>query len=1025
MTPTPPPSPTRLPFAAIVGGLAASFLTILGAGLWVLHRIAVPALQAQGRAAGDFVKAECAVAVALISIMALALVLSRRRTLRVQAAAADRERIVAQLREAEMKYRRIFDNAVEGIFQATPDGRFLTANRAMARMHGYESAETMMAALTDVATQLYVNPAQREALLAALRTGDVVSNLEFEIIRADGRTLWVRENVHAVRDAKGALLYVEGTVEDVSALWWGEQRRRLQYAMARVIADAGSVEEARPQLLRTICETLEWEMGAVWDVDADAGVLHCVEVWSVPEVEIGEFEKANTALECRRGQRLAGEVWQLAEPKWIADLTAEDDYPNARLARECGMASAFGVPVEVRGEVCHVLEFFSPKIAPPDHELGQTLGAIASQLSYLIERKRSEEALRRSEMRKAAILRSALDCIITFDIEGKITEFNPAAERAFGYSQEEALGREMADMINPAPLRESQQRGLALYEATSAGPAQGRRMELTAMRGDGSEFPVELAISRFVVDGKPLFTAYVRDITERKDAERLNSELAAVVANSNDAMIACTLSGEITGWNLGAERIYGYAADEIVGRPLGTLIPPERLDEFPQTLNIVKCGESLANYETVRLRKDGKKISVSLTDSPILGDGGRVTGLSSIARDITERKRLEEELLQAQKMDAVGRLAGGIAHDFNNILTAILGYSDLIIGQTDERQWMYKHLTEIRKAADFAASLTHQLLAFSRRQPLFLRVFNLNDSVRSLQKMLERVIGENIAIRTQFKAEIGRLKADPGQLEQVLLNLCVNARDAMPKGGTITIRTEDVTYVPDESGSVNEMPAGEYVKLTVTDTGHGMTPEVSRHIFEPFFTTKEQGHGTGLGLATCYGIVKQSGGYITVDSVVGSGSTFSIYLPRVEESGEKSNSKIEVGQLLGGTETVLYVEDEITVRSLTAHVLLRLGYTVLEAADGKSARDVVETHGGREIHLLFSDVVLPDSGGQELAEWIRGRNAGTKILFTSGYVDENILKRHGLDASAAFLQKPFTPADLAKKIREVLDGTAA
>ena len=1009
----------------MAGILAVVFLLILGTGLWILHRIAAMPQDAQGRVADDFVKAEWGLAAALVAMMALTLTLSRRRTRRVQAAAVERERILAQLSETEGKYRTIFDNAAEGIFQTTPDGRFITANRALARMYGYESPEELLEKLTDVGTQLYVNPAQRAALLAALQTDDAVSNFEFEIIRADGRTLWVRENVHAVRDEKGALLYLEGTVEDVSGLWWGEQRRRLQYAMARVIADAASVEDARPKLLRTICETLEWDMGAVWDVDADAGVLHCVEVWSVPEIEIGEFEKANAALECRRGQRLAGEVWQLAEPKWIAALATADGYPNAELARKCGMASAFGVPIEVRGEVCHVLEFFSPKIAPPDRELLQTLGAIASQLSYLIERKRSEEALRRSEMRKAAILRAALDCIITFDLEGKITEFNPAAEHAFGYTQETALGREMAELIIPATLRETHQRGLALFHAANAGPAAGRRMELTALRSDLSEFPVELAISRFVIDERPMFTAYLRDITERKAAERLNSELAAVVANSNDAMIACTLDGTITGWNLGAERIYGYASEEIIGRSLEELIPPERLDEFPQTLNMVKGGQSLANYESVRLRKDGKKISVSLTDSPILGDGGRITGLSSIARDITERKRLEEELLQAQKMDAVGRLAGGIAHDFNNILTAILGYSDLIIGQTDERQWMYKHLTEIRKAADFAASLTHQLLAFSRRQPLFLRVFNLNDSVRSLQKMLQRVIGENIAIKTQFKAEIGRLKADPSQLEQVLLNLCVNARDAMPRGGSITIQTEDVTYIFDETSAVNEMPAGEYVKLTVTDTGHGMTPEVCRHIFEPFFTTKEQGQGTGLGLATCYGIVKQSGGYIAVESVVGEGTTFAIYLPRVDESGEKASSKMEIGQLVGGHETVLYVEDEITVRSLTTHVLLRLGYTVLEAADGKSAQDAAETHGAQKIDLLFSDVVLPDSGGQDLAQWIRQRSAGTRILFTSGYVDENILKRHGLDASAAFLQKPFTPADLAKKIREVLDTPAA
>ena len=472
---------------------------------------------------------------------------------------------------------------------------------------------------------------------------------------------------------------------------------------------------------------------------------------------------------------------------------------------------------------------------------------------------------------------------------------------------------------------------------------------------------------------------------------------------------------------MGAEHIYGYSAKEVVGAPLQMLYPADRLDEFPQTLTAVRRGESVADFETVRQRSDGRKISVSLTESPIRGEGGEITGLSSIARDVTERKRLEEDLLQSQKMDAVGRLAGGIAHDFNNILTAILGYSDLIIGQIDERQWMHKHLVEIRKAADFAAALTHQLLAFSRRQPLYLRLFNLNDTVRNMQKMLERVIGEHIAIETVFSAESGRLKADPSQLEQVLLNLCVNARDAMPRGGRITIKTEDVTYFPDESTSTNEMPAGEYVKLTVSDTGTGMPPEVMRHIFEPFFTTKDKGQGTGLGLSTCYGIVKQSGGYLTVDSQVGVGTTFCIYLPRVDESGAKPAVKKEIGQLPGGSETILYVEDEITVRSLTAHVLRRLGYTVIEAADGQQARELVEARNGFAIDLLFSDVVLPDFGGKELSDWVKQRHSATRVLFTSGYVDEGILQRHGLEPGAAFLQKPFTPGELANKIRETID----
>jgi CheY-like chemotaxis protein len=288
--------------------------------------------------------------------------------------------------------------------------------------------------------------------------------------------------------------------------------------------------------------------------------------------------------------------------------------------------------------------------------------------------------------------------------------------------------------------------------------------------------------------------------------------------------------------------------------------------------------------------------------------------------------------------------------------------------------------------------------------------------------MLQRVIGEHIKIETVLGCESGRLKADPGQLEQVLLNLCVNARDAMPKGGTITIKTEDVTCVLDDLYSANELPAGEYVRLTVSDTGTGIAPEVMKHIFEPFFTTKEKGHGTGLGLATCYGIVKQSGGHIEVKSTVGEGTVFSIHLPRVDSAGEKTPVKPEAGKPPGGTETILYVEDELSVRSLTSHVLRRLGYTVLEAADGQTAREVMEGQNGSGIDLLLSDVVLPDLGGKELSDWVKLRHERTKVLFCSGYVDEGILRQHGLEPGSAFLQKPFTPRDLAKKVREVIDA---
>ncbi|HYR58706.1 MAG TPA: PAS domain S-box protein, partial [Chthoniobacteraceae bacterium] len=456
--------------------------------------------QEQERVAATFLNLEYIIAAILLLLVLGAAIYFRERAGREHRTVEEKERLLSQMSETELKYRSIFDNAVEGIFQTTPEGRFITANHALAKMYGYSSPEELMEKLTDITTQLYVDPSQRLALFEALKEADIVSNFEVEVIRVDGRTIWARENVRAVKDSAGRLLYLEGTVEDISGKWWAEQRRKLHYDAARVLSEAASVDEARPKILRTICETLEWDMGAVWNVDAEADVMHCVEIWCVPEVDVADFERVNSEAEIRRGEGLAGQAWTTGEPHWIADLETAENYANAALALACGMSSAFAVPVRVNDDVVHVLEFFSPKISVSDPELLQTLGGIASELGHMIERKRAEEALRKSEMRKAAILQSALDCIITFDLDGKIIEFNPAAERAFGYKAADALGREFASLIFPDLPLTKERPGLALYYATRDG-GTGKRRELVARRADRTECPVELAVSRIIIDG--------------------------------------------------------------------------------------------------------------------------------------------------------------------------------------------------------------------------------------------------------------------------------------------------------------------------------------------------------------------------------------------------------------------------------------------------------------------------------------------------------------------------------------------
>jgi two-component system, cell cycle sensor histidine kinase and response regulator CckA len=430
----------------------------------------------------------------------------------------------------------------------------------------------------------------------------------------------------------------------------------------------------------------------------------------------------------------------------------------------------------------------------------------------------------------------------------------------------------------------------------------------------------------------------------------------------------------------------------------------------------MESGVPLKNIEEPQTRSDGK--AVLLTSKVPLRDGsGAVVGVLGVYQDITERKKLEEQLRQAQKMEAVGRLAGGIAHDFNNLLTVVNGYSQVLMDSLAPEDSNRPLVEEIERAGDRAAGLTRQLLAFSRRQVLEPRVLCLNEVVGDTDRMLRRLIGEDILLTTSLDANLGRCRVDPGQLEQVLMNLVVNARDAMPKGGRLAITTRNVTGPCLEAP---DLPPGNYVELGVNDTGIGMDERTKARLFEPFFTTKGPGQGTGLGLATVYGIVTQSDGHIAVQSKPGRGTSFRVYLPRVNVSLPKvGDSRPAADALPRGVETLLLVEDEPAVRDLDRRVLTDCGYTVLEAKDGREAVRVAKGHGGR-IDLLVSDVVMPHLGGRELAEELLTIRPDVKVLFVSGYTDDAIV-RHGVGAEYAFLQKPFTPAGLAKKVREVLD----
>jgi two-component system cell cycle sensor histidine kinase/response regulator CckA len=469
--------------------------------------------------------------------------------------------------------------------------------------------------------------------------------------------------------------------------------------------------------------------------------------------------------------------------------------------------------------------------------------------------------------------------------------------------------------------------------------------------------------------------------------------------------------------------ILGYTEVELLAMEFQDITYAEDLPANLMYRSQLLAGEvPTFSMEKRYLRKNGSLIWANVTVALVKTPTGEPDYFISIVEDITERKRLEAQLVQSQKMETVGRLAGGVAHDFNNLLTAISGYANFALEALPVGDPVRDDVVQIIKAGDRAAGLTRQLLAFSRRQIIEMRTINLNDLILDLDKMLRRLIGEDIELVTLPTSGLGKVKADPGQIEQVLVNLVVNARDAMPGGGTLTLETANVTMDEEYALRYPGARPGEYVMLTVSDTGTGMSEEVKSHLFEPFFTTKDPGKGTGLGLATVYGIVKQHNGNIYVDSEPGGGSSFRVYLPLVEVDSERLPRRDAEGYLPLGSETVLTVEDEASVRSITARVLTELGYRVLEAANGEDALRVAQKHDG-PIHLLVTDVVMPQMGGGELAGRMATMRPEVKVLFVSGYTDEAIVRAGILNRRAAFLQKPFTTAALARKVRETLDRT--
>jgi two-component system, cell cycle sensor histidine kinase and response regulator CckA len=772
--------------------------------------------------------------------------------------------------------------------------------------------------------------------------------------------------------------------------------------------------------------------------------------------------------------------------------------------------------------------------------------------------------VQKSAQRATGLLEAAPDAIVGVDAGGRIALVNAQAERLFGYPREELIGQpveilvpEHAQAIHPA------HRGR--YLADLRPRPLGAGMELAGRRRDGSAFPAEISLSAVDTDEGVLIAAAIRDVTDRKRATDAQNLLVSIVQSSHDAIISKTLDGVITSWNPGAERLYGHTAEEVVGCSAEVLLPPEQYADEQEMLRRVARGERIDQYQGQRVHKDGSRLTVSLSASPIVDATGAVVGVAAVSRDITERtrmerkfgalldaapdaiiqidasgrialvnaqaerlfgyrreemvgqlvemlvphgarrahpghrdrylaeprprpmgagsqlaarrkdgtefpaeislsavdtdegtlvsvairdvtdrleaqaererlksqadrERLERRLHQSQRLESLGQLAGGVAHDFNNLLAVILNYASFVSEEIADaaaregaERWQAARadMGQVQRAAERATRLTHQLLAFGRREVVRPEVLDLNTVVTEVEQLLRRTLGEHVELVTERAPGLWRITVDPGQIEQVLVNLAVNARDAMPGGGTLMISTGNLV-VDEAYASSSGEPPGRYVRLRISDTGSGMSKDVVDRAFEPFFTTKPKGEGTGLGLATVYGIIAQAEGHVHIYSEVGHGTTFTMTFPATDAELTEADDRGPQVQRSRGGETVLVVEDEDAMREVTRRILARNGYQVVTAATGADALQLID--GGEDVDLLLTDVVMPQMLGTEVAERIRAVRPGIRVLYMSGYAQPVLASQGTLAPGLTLVEKPFSEPILLDKVREVLDA---
>lgn len=874
------------------------------------------------------------------------------------------------LAKAERHYRRLFNSISDAVivFKLEVDGlssHVSDVNENACHLLGYTRQE--LTALRVVDIDVPDNHANAPVIVSHLFTKGH-SIREQEIIAKDGRRLPVEINTH-VFDLDGSPTMIS-CIRDMSERKEAEKQYRDLF------------EGAQEGIFRTSIER--------------------------------KFVAANPAL---------GKMLGYDSPQdLIATITDTDDQlwldPNDR-SRLAALLDKHG---SVRGVQCQVKRKDGTALwVSINAQI--VCGADGRPLYYdgfaqdVTERKRMEDALRRSEEKfaKVFLCSPAVTMLFTPEAEGnQIADVNEAFEQSTGFRREEVVGRttlELGLWVDPGDYDEF------MNQFRVAGRLRNFEHRIRTKSGD---IGAGLTSAELIeLDDLPYAVSATIDITKQKEVEDAMRSLVTAIEQSADTIVITDLNGIIEYCNPAFSKVSGYTREEAIGQNPRVLKSGKHSPNFYIKLWATITKGSVWTGRLINKKKDGSFYEEDATISPIRDASGKLSGYVAVKRDVTDRLQLEDQLRQAQKLESIGRLAGGVAHDFNNLLTVINGYSGFLLKGLKHGDPLRVYADEISIAGDRAGSLTKQLLAFSRKQVIEPKVLDLNAIVRESTAMLRRLIGDDIVLETHLDDLLGRVMADSDQIHQVIMNLAVNARDAMPDGGRLVIETKNVELGTEDSTAIPlDTTPGMYVSMTVSDNGQGMDETTRQQIFEPFFTTKEVGKGTGLGLATVYGIIRQSSGWIDVQSEVGVGTSFKVYLPQVDAPLNLWDEGIAPSA--GGSETILVVEDQSAVRAFTAAALRQCGYQVLEGSDGEEAMAVAERHSG-DLHLLVTDVVMPGINGKELSTRLKERCPNLKVLFISGYTADIIAQRGVLDPGVAFLHKPFSPDELAAKVREVLD----